>query len=179
MTGLDAYQIDLAHLKEGDNSLRFRLDNGFFEAVEGADVQGGDVTSDIVVKRAGSVFEINIHSAGVVIVACDRCLDPMQQPIESDYQMVARLGEEEEGDDEDVVVVPREDGMLPIAWPLYEAVALGLPLRHVHPEGQCNEEMARRLKELMVSDEPSAEAEQPADDRWAVLRQLKDNEENK
>lgn len=179
MEGLDHYNIDLAHLKEGDNSLRFTLDDGFFEAVGGDDVQGGQVVSDILVKRAGSVFEVNIHSRGVVTVTCDRCLDPMQQPIESDYQMVARLGDEVEGDDEEVIVVPREDGLLDISWPLYEAVALGVPLRHVHADGECNEEMASRLKELMVSEEPSDEEAQPADDRWSALRQLLDNEENK
>lgn len=179
MDNLEAYKIDLKGLKEGDNNLSFRLGNGFFEAVAGEDVHGGDVASDITVKRTGSVFEVNVHTKGNVIVSCDRCLDDMEQPVESDYQLVARLGEEMEGDEE-VVVVPREDGMLDMAWPLYEAVALGLPLRHVHPEGQCNEEMARRLKELMVDEIPDGEdEEQPVDDRWAALLKLKDNENNK
>ena len=50
-------------------------------------------------------------------------------------------------------------------WYLYEMVALEIPIRHVHPEGECNAEVMNRLN--------GADKERQTDPRWAALEQLK------
>ena len=42
---------------------------------------------------------------------------------------------------------------------IYECIRLHLPIRHVHPEGQCDPEVTRALDQVLVPHEP--------DPRWA------------
>ena len=63
----------------------------------------------------------------------------MQQPVEATRTMKAKLGDEYD-DDGELVIVPYTEGTLDVAWLMYEFIALEIPMRHVHADGQCGEE---------------------------------------
>lgn len=172
---LDTLKIDLKSLKEGSTELSFGLDNTYFEAIDAPDVRKGDVQVSLRIQRVGqSHFTLDFHISGSVIVSCDRCLDDMEQPIEAEERVEAKFGEENT-EDEDLVTVAEDEGILDVAWLIYEFVVLAIPVRHVHAPGKCNPAMTRLLEEHSAAR--SGEGDEAAiDPRWAALAQLKNQD---
>jgi uncharacterized metal-binding protein YceD (DUF177 family) len=192
MSKFDAFNVDLKGMKNDFASYEYQLDNIFFSNIDAPEIQKGNVKVTLDVKRVAQVYELNIHSEGIVIVLCDRCLDEMEQPVVSDDKLKVKLGEKyaEEGDD--IVIVPEKEGTINLAWFLYEFVSLAIPMRHIHPAGKCNKQMMGHLKKHLVTDssEDSDTGEQgeieddeinnenniedqPYDSRWDELKKLK------
>lgn len=172
MSKSEQLKIDLKGLPEGDSVFRFDLDDGFFEAVDAPAVRHGKLTSTVAVHRAGIVFDLDFHTEGFVTVQCDRCLDDMEQPVASDYHLVAKLGDDYSEDD-DLVTVPENEGMLDTSWFIYQFIELAIPLRHVHAPGKCNPAMMKALEEHSAARSGDGDGESPADSRWAELSKLK------
>ncbi len=173
MDNVDMYtpsllQIDLKVLEEGESTSVCELEDTYFQAIGAPDVRRGKLKLTMTVKRVNSFFDIRFHVEGIVYIPCDLCLEDMEQPILTDGEMEAKLGEEnsEEGD---VVTVAKEDGVLDVAWYVYELIALNIPIKHVHEPGRCNPAMIEKLQELSV--ERCSEKE-GIDPRWAKLQTL-------
>ena len=178
MYDLEPFKIDLKSLKGEDATMDFKLDDGFFEAVEAPDIHRGKLNVTLNVHHGAGVYELDFHTTGTVTVSCDLCLDEMEQPIETDNRIVARLGENYSEDD-DLVTVPEDEGILDTAWFVYEFIELAVPIRHVHAPGMCNPAMTELLKRYVVEEgQPSrrGEGEQAGavDSRWEALKKLKD-----
>ena len=122
----------------------YQLDNQFFSDLDTPEIQKGKLDVTLKVKRTSGMYLMDFHIEGNVIVTCDRCLEEMKQPIESNDLLKVKLGEEfaEIGD---IVVVPEEDGYINIAWFIYEFIALNIPMKHVHAPGKCNKDMVHKL----------------------------------
>ena len=133
----------------------YQLDNHFFSDLDTPEIQKGDFKVTLNVKKTSGIYQLDFHIDGVVIVTCDRCLDEMEQPVESFESLKVKLGDEFSEID-DIVVVPEDDGFINVAWFIYEFIILNLPLKHVHAPGKCNKEMTHKLKKhlrIEVDDE--------------------------
>ena len=75
MCCLELLKIDLKGLKEEETSLDFDLDDRYFEALDGAETRRGSLHVSVSIRKATGFFEFNFHTAGTVIIPCDRCLD--------------------------------------------------------------------------------------------------------
>ena len=169
MGNLDTFKIDLKGLSTENACFEFSLDKAYFDAIGSEDLKGGDLHTTLQVRKVAGNFELSFHTEGVVTVACDLCLDDMSLPIATDNKLVARLGDEFDDSDE-YIVIPADEGILDVAWLIYEFVALALPMRHVHEEGQCNPDMIRRIEQLVVD---SSDDDEAVDPRWNELKKLK------
>jgi len=174
MCQLERFKIDLKALTEDVTPLEYELDDQFFQQLEDAQLQQGSLHVSGSIRKAVGFYELQLHSAGTVRVTCDRCLDPMDQPIEADLRLVVKLGSEQT-DDDDVVVVDEAQGVLDTAWLIYESIALAVPIQHVHQLGGCNDAMMRMLEEHSAARSSDADAQQAIDPRWDALRKLKLN----
>ena len=164
---------------------KYQLDNQFFLDLDAPEVQEGQVNVTLKVRKTSGVYQLNFHTEGKVVVICDRCLDEMEQAIESDDRLKVKLGEEYDETD-DLVIVPEEEGYINVAWFIYEFIALSIPMKHVHAPGKCNKDMVSKLsKHLRVSgdeeeddfecSDESEEQPQPIDPRWNELKKILDN----
>ncbi len=173
MCSLESLKIDLKGLSDDVTTFTYRLSDSYFEAIDAPEVRRGDADVSLTVRKvAGGYFELRFHIDAEVTVACDRCLDDMRQPVVADGQLTARLGDEY-SDDEDLVTVPEDDGVLDVAWYIYEFIALGIPIKHVHADGQCNVAMMEALSEHSAGMADDAEGSQAVDPRWSGLEKLK------
>ena len=164
----------------------FQLDNQFFADLDAPEVQKGAVNVSLKVRKTSGVYQLDFHTEGKVIVICDRCLDEMEQFIETDDQLKVKLGAEFSEID-DIVVVPEEDGYINVAWFIYEFIALSIPMKHVHAPGKCNKDMVSKLsKHLRVKKDEDDEMDnveestldnesQEIDPRWNELKKILDN----
>ena len=178
MCSLEQFKIDLKGLAEGETTLEWNLDDRYFQTLEDAQVQGGALHVSVSIRKATGFYELLFHTVGTVTIPCDRCLDDMQQPIVADLRLVATLGREETPDEDDVIVVDEHEGVLDTAWPLYESIALAVPIQHVHQPGDCNDAMMRQLKDLSAARSSDADA-QATDPRWDALLKLKETDNKK
>ena len=163
---------------------QYQLDNQFFLDLDAPEVQKGRVDVTLKVRKTSGIYQLDFHTEGMVVVVCDRCLDEMEQPIESDDRLRVKLGLEFSEED-DMVVVPEEDGYINVAWFIYEFIALSIPMKHVHAPGKCNKDMVGKLsKHLRVLSDDEDEgldieelADQPQaiDPRWNELKKILDN----
>ena len=172
MCGLEFLKIDLKSLKEEETSLEFDLNDSYFEALDDAQVKKGSLHVSVSIRKATGFFELSFHTAGTIIIPCDRCLDDMEQPVETDNRLVVKLGSEYSEEDE-IIVVPENEGILDMSWFIYEFVALVIPIRHVHAPGKCNPAMTQALEELSADRSSDEESAQEIDPRWEALLKLK------
>ena len=167
----------------------YTLTDDFFTAIDAPEIQKGNLKVLLNVRKSIGVFLLSFHIEGTVVVPCDRCLDDMDVSVNMDNELKVKLGMEF-SDEEELVVVPEEDGYIDVAWFMYEFIALSLPMKHVHAPGECNKSMMGALsRHLLTSadeeddfaddmdDEIYDEAEIPqqTDPRWDALKKILDN----
>ena len=156
MEKLDGYTVDLKGVSDDTVSYSWHVDDDFFSAVQGPEIKAGSLDVALRVKQTSGTFELEFQLKGEVEVTCDRCLEPMSQPIDALCTLRVKMGEEY-ADDGDVVTIPEREGIINVAWNIYEFAALQIPLRHVHPDSPSL---------------TSKEEEKESDPRWDALREL-------
>ena len=172
MCDLERYKIDLKGLTDEVTTFDYDLDDAFFGALDETEVESGSLHVSLSIRKASGFFELLFHTVGNVEITCDRCLDLMEQPIETDNRLVAKLGSTNSEDD-DTVTVDENEGILDTAWYIYEFIALAIPIQHVHATGKCNPAMTKALEELSADRSGDEESDQAIDPRWEALRKLK------
>ena len=123
--------------------------------------------------RNASLFEVNFNIKCTVVVPCDLCLDDMEQPVEAESRLVAKFGKENSEDD-DLVTVDENEGILDVSWFMYESIVLNIPIKHVHAPGKCNRAMMKAL-EAHSATRSDVEVEDTMDPRWSELLKIKEN----
>lgn len=176
-------------MTENSADYEFPLTNQFFADIDAPEIQKGKLHAQLNVKKAMGVYVLTFHIEGSVIVPCDRCLDDMELPVEADETLKVKLGATF-SDEEDMVIVPEEDGYINVAWFMYEFIALSLPMKHVHAPGKCNKGMMGALsKHLSTSADEESEMDdfleeemgedssepREIDPRWNELKKILDN----
>ena len=172
MCSLEQFKIDLKNQKDEVRTLDFDLDNLFFAALDGSEVKQGALHVSVSIRKTIGFYELLFHTEGTVTVTCDRCLDDMSQPIEAENRLVAKLGAAYSEED-DVITVSEDEGILDISWLIYEFIVLAIPIKHVHAPGKCNPAMSQVLEELSADRSSDEVSDQPIDPRWSALFKLK------
>lgn len=180
---IDRYIIDLKALHDDNAHFEYNVNDGFFAMLDTSEFQKGVVHVSVDVKKLADSFDINFQINGQVVVICDRCLDEMNQEVSSTNRLRVKFGSEYTDAGDDVVIVPEDEGSINVAWFIYEFIALAIPIRHVHAEGDCNPEMMQKLKSHLSYDvaedndssDDLATSERPMDPRWNDLKNLLDN----
>lgn len=170
----------------------YLLDNKYFANIDGEDVQKGKINASVqIVKKAG-VFDLSFKFEGIVIIPCDRCLDDMDFPLETTAHLIVKFGKDYSEESDEIVIIPESEGVINLAWFLYEFIVLAIPIKHVHTPGKCNKQMNAKLKKHTVKsdndDDDSFDIDEPdnivvtdedpieesTDPRWDALKDIKD-----
>ena len=173
MCDLECLKVDLKGMKDDETSLVFNLDESYFSALDQAEVKKGSLHVSVSIRKASGFFELLIHSAGTLIIPCDRCLDPVELPLDFNEHLVINLVptmEETSTEDDDIWMINENDSELDLFHFIYESILLALPQQIVHPDvdgkPSCNPEMIKILDDLS-SKKPET------DPRWEALKNIK------
>jgi uncharacterized metal-binding protein YceD (DUF177 family) len=109
-----------------------------------------------------------------VEVPCDRCGDPLEQPIEGNSHLFIKFGEEPEEESDDVIIISDRDYQIDVSHYIYEFINLMLPAKRIHGEDENGESLCNP-EAIKFLDENSGEQE--TDPRWDALKKLKNKEE--
>ncbi len=185
MCSLEQFKIELKGLTEAITPLEYELDNQYFAALDDADIQRGSLHVSGSIRKAVGFFELQLKIGGTVQIPCDRCLDDMDQPIDTEMRFIVKLSPTEHAEiaeggeyseQDDIILVDENDGVLDLAWFIYETIALAVPIQHVHQPGDCNVAMSEKLSELSTARSSDADATGEIDPRWSKLADLKIDE---
>jgi uncharacterized protein len=170
MDPLHEHTIAFSGLKDGQHEFHFVLDDAFFLATGVEDHTGGEVRATVLLDKSEHLLVTNIAVEGHVDMLCDHCNGPLKQPVKGEQRQIFKLTHEDgfEDDDELVGLDPRANE-INLTHYFFECVSLHLPIRHVHPPGQCDPEVDNVLARIQVDQEPAP------DPRWEALKNLKDN----
>ena len=167
---LNEYKIAFRGLKEGKHSFNYVLDHAFFACFEATKDTEGHIDAEVEIIKSSLLMEVNIQINGIVNTICDRCLGPLELPIEGTMKLIVKQSEREEGNDDDYIIVTPDDDFLDMGSYLYETYMLNYPMRAVHEDGECDESMQGMLHEYVRNED-----EKPIDPRWDELRKLINN----
>lgn len=192
------YMLPLKSLPEGTHKFQYTLGKQFFTNMESDDVRDADVKVDLKVVHRNGAYDLNFTFTGTVTVACDRCLDDLELPIDTEYHLVVKYGDAYRDDADDYLEIPESDNYLNVAYMIYDTVSLAIPIKHVHPLGKCNRAMSTLLKkhrtrlpgdtdaeledelidemEAGDADQPAAEEPAATDPRWDALKNFNTEE---
>lgn len=169
-------------LAPGSYSFEYHLGKKFFNDMESDDIRDADVDVALSVDHRADMYVMRFNVTGNITIPCDRCLDDMVLPVDTVYNITVRYGDTYDDSDDNVLIIPFSDQNLNVAYIIYDTVALSIPIKHVHPKGQCNKAMSDILRRHSATDAPdddnddSASAETTTTDpRWDELKKLTDN----
>ena len=189
MAKFSLYNIPLKNLSPGVHTYEYELDRKFFESIDGDEVKKGDVNVTLNVRKTSSSFELNFDIEGVIKIPCTRCLDDMNLDVDTESRLILKFGSEYSEESDEIVIIPEVEGEINIAWFLYEFIALTIPIKHVHPRGECNRTVSSKFKKHQAvsadddeddsddiiddDSEPQEDEDTPqTDPRWDTLREI-------
>lgn len=180
MKNLRIFDIPFVGLKLGTHAFNYQIDSTFFVHFEDAPIKESKLEVNLLFdKRRENFFELQFQIDGTVEAACDRCTAPIQLPIEDDYAMLVKFGNEEQvleaQEEVDIMYISNGDTIINVAHLVYEYIVLSIPIKKVHPEDEqgnstCDKKMMDILNQHLLKDE-----EKKIDPRWEALKKLKDN----
>lgn len=164
------YTIPFVGLKLGQHLFDFALDKTFFESLSYSLVDDGKLVVKLNLEKKETMLIASFEVKGVVSAPCARCNEEMDQKIKGDLTVYFVLGEEE-SEDENLIVIPKESYEIDVQQSMYEMIMLALPARSAHKKNECNEEMVQLIQKY-TSNQDSKEKEDNIDPRWAALKNL-------
>lgn len=153
-----AYKVDLASKADGHYEQDFTIGKEFFENMENTDIVNADIHVHMDMEVRNGAYECEFHCEGTLEVPCDRCLDPMEIPVDTIYKVTVRYGEDYDDGADNLLVIPYSNTFLNVAYMLYDTLLLTVPLRHVHAPGKCNRAMLEALRKHRSGSHDDSEA---------------------
>lgn len=150
--------VNLSRFPEEGIDCEFTLKDDFFARLEQEEILGGDLCVRMVARMAaGDAFTFRFSVKGKVTVGCDRCLDPVMILVDVTDEVKLRYAEADASVSPDYIDIDPRKASYDLSWELYEIIETSLPLRRVHAEGGCNNEVTEYI--LEADDEADGENE--------------------
>jgi uncharacterized metal-binding protein YceD (DUF177 family) len=169
MRSKSEYALPFEGLKLGVHEYEFKLDNTFFASEAHSFVQQGELHLKFKLEKKERMMLGNFDFDGYVISPCDLCTEDVKVPLKGVFDIVFKFGDEE-SNDENLIMIASNEFEINISPLCIEFIASMMPLRVLHPDGECNEEMLELLDKYSSGSDESDDDE--ADPRWEALKKL-------
>ncbi len=164
--------IPFTGLKLGKHQFEYVVTDAFFDEFEYSLVKKANLKCSVELDRQETMIILNFRITGTIDANCDRCLAPYPQPVDISEQQVAKFSEEAIGEDEEIIILTKNDHEINIAGLIYEYINVALPFITVcNDEGNtpyCDREMLGSLNKLTANTEQNEQV----DPRWDALKNL-------
>lgn len=150
MNTLGKYSIAYKGLSIGMHRFDFSVDNRFFEAFEGSEIQEGHADVSVELDKQSHLLTLDFTIKGEVAVTCDRCLEEFMMPIDYSGRLIVRFSETRDESDGEVMWISPSETEINLAQYIYESICLSLPYQRVHPmdkngKSGCDPDMLSRF----------------------------------
>ena len=174
-------KLKIKTLPFGTHAVECHVDESFFNTDEQTEVRRADVDVTVeVTRKSETTYHLEISCHGTVTIPCDRCLDDLDLPVDTDYSLnVEQMGTEFDDSNDELLIVPSEWRELDTAPLVRDTVLLSIPMTHCHEsEDDCNADMLEMLDSHRVEAVPEGDDDNSettgTDPRWEALKKLKE-----
>ncbi len=169
MQELNRFELLLKNLKPGVHEFRFILDETFFERFQNNLIKKGHFDAVATVEVSPEVIKFALIHEGYHLTNCDRCLEQIKLPVKSSGQILIKIVDEPQPEDE-IIYLAKSVDKLDVAPLINELITVSLPIVKIYDcdeeeDAPCNFEVLERLSRLKKSSDIS-----PA---WDKLKNLK------
>ncbi len=159
------FNIQFSGLSLGHHKFQFHVDDALFQARNYDEISDCDVNVEIDLEKTERFLKLDFTFSGTYFVPCDRCLDPVEIPVDYDESLIVNFGNETCLDDEIWEVSPKEHELILDDF-ICDSLVLSRPFSITHDIADCNPEMLAKLQ----NREPE---KTEIDPRWDALRAVK------
>lgn len=167
------YSIPFTGLALGKHLFEFDITDDFFDEFEYSLVKKADLKCIVELEKQETMLILNFHIKGVIDATCDKCLSQYPQQLDIHEQQIAKFGEEEVSEDEEIITLNKNDHQVVFAGLIYEYINVAVPFISVcGDEGNTpyyDKEMLDSLNKLSANNEQ----DEQADPRWDALKKFK------
>lgn len=157
------YAIQFEQLNLGEHLFEFEVDRDLFNDNE--DILDANVSVYLNLYKTGNMMDLKFHYNGDLKIPCDRCNDPLGLKVKENSNLFVKFGQSQHEELDDLLVLEDHEHEIDLKQYFYETICLMIPIRHVHEEKDCNEEILKKLREI--------ESEKiDIDPRWEKLKNL-------
>jgi len=162
------YKIAFRGLEDGNYEFKLMIDKGFIELFEIEQIDDLDIAVCIAMIKRDTMLEMQIDGKGTVTVDCDRCLEAFKMTTSFENKLIVKTNvPKTEMIDESLIHLSAKSDTLDLSQYLYESLMISLPIKKVHPDNKCNQEMIERLK-----PNNTKKTKNEGDSRWDALKNI-------
>lgn len=175
MKPLKAFTIPFVGLKVGKHHFDYDIDNKFFEYFEYEDFNRSDLKVNVILEKKTTLLELHFEVSGTVNVNCDVTNEAYDQPLENEFDLVVKFGDEYNDENIDILIIPHGEYEVNIQQYVYELIVLAMPIKRMHPgveDGTLDSDILEKLEELSPKIKDIKEDEEETDPRWNTLKKL-------
>ena len=175
MKALKEFTIPFVGLKLGKHHFEYEIKPSFFEHFEYTDFNDVNVKVDVLLEKKATLLELHFTIKGFVNVNCDLTNEPYNQPIETEFDLVVKFGDEFNDENIDILIIPHNAYEVSILQYIYELIVLAVPIKRLHPgieDGTLDSEILKRLEELSPKLNKKNDNTGDIDPRWNTLKKL-------
>jgi uncharacterized protein len=167
------YSIPFTGLKLGKHEFEYLITDAFFNEFEYSLVKKANLVCRVEMEKQETMLILNFDISGTIDTNCDRCLAQYPQPVDIHEQQIAKFSEEAIDEDDEIIILTKNDHEINIAGLMYEYINVALPFITVcSDEGNtpyCDKEMLDSLNKLTANTEQNEQT----DPRWDALKKFK------
>ena len=165
MTG--PYVVKFEHLDLGEHGFVFEADQSLFEGSNIEEVLKANIKIDLKLYKTGNMMDFEFNYQGNATVPCDRCNDPVNVSIQGESRLAVKYGQEHHDDFDEMMVLDDREHEIDLTQYFYESLSLLIPVRHVHDEKNCNQDILKKLGSFETENESGE-----VDPRWEKLKEI-------
>jgi uncharacterized protein len=173
LKSLRNYSIPFTGLKLGKHQFEYIITDAFFDEFEYSLVKKANLVCQVEMEKQETMLILDFNISGTIDANCDRCLAQYPQPVDIHEQQIAKFSEEAIDEDDEIIVLTKNDHEVNLAGLIYEYINVALPFITVcNDEGNtpyCDKEMLENLNKLSANTEQNEQA----DPRWDALKKIK------
>ena len=184
MSAQSPFILPLRGLGQGIHSYDLIADDAFFATFADNPVESANVQLQLTVDRRTSEMTVSFDFAGTIATTCDRCMAPINLPIEDHSKIVVKFSVDAEAmeDEGEIIYLDPDTSIFNLAPYAYEMIILATPMIRTFEcrEGEapfpCDEEMLDRIHDSIDYLPEIDEGGNEDDDKpspWDVLKDIK------
>jgi uncharacterized metal-binding protein YceD (DUF177 family) len=180
---LKAYAIEISKLSNKKHEYTFSSTSAFFSNFEQSLIEEGAFKVMLTLDKSETMMALYFHITGIIQLICDRTLEPFDHAINIRQKLILKFGDQDEVLTDEIEMIKRDTQQINIAQYIYEFIGLAIPMKKLHPrlaKGHYEENEEGILVYSSGTDPGDAltdspAADEPADPRWQILKNLRDN----
>lgn len=178
MDALAPFRIPVATLKADEASYEWELGPDFLTIFDDEHQPvDGLFTVAMELHRTAGITTLEFDVQGSIQTTCDRCMVPINLPIEAEYQLVVKFGDPNDSTDEVVFLEP-EAPDLNVGQHIYDFILLSIPISHRIPDCESleNSPCDASILSFLSENEKHNDSNRDDDENpWIDLKKVIDN----